>query len=132
VNVLVDQLEQPWSARKLVRILKNNLRPEIPFLDDVKHAHGYSKVTPFKREVSELIQEADSLERSESEGELEVDAFSLVCWNCRKEEHRYQDCLSEKRVFCYGCGTANTYKPNCVKCAKNLKPGISKSQYKQK
>ncbi|KAH8274495.1 hypothetical protein KR026_010750, partial [Drosophila bipectinata] len=105
--------------RKLVRILKNNLRPEIrhellnvdissvselretcrrreAFLDDVKHAHGYSKVTPFKREVSELIQESDSLERSKSEGELEVDAFSLVCWNCRKEGHRYQDCLSEK------------------------------------
>ncbi|KAH8283723.1 hypothetical protein KR054_006755, partial [Drosophila jambulina] len=155
VNVLVDQLESPWSTRKLVRVLKNNLRPEIrhellnvdvgnvlelreicrrreAFLDDVKQSHGYARGTPFRREVSELTPKLGSQVESESESELEIDAFSLVCWNCRKEGHRYQDCLSEKRVFCYGCGAANTYKPNCVKCTKNSQFGITKLQLKQK
>lgn len=29
VSVLIDQLEQPWNMAKLVRVLKNNMRPEI-------------------------------------------------------------------------------------------------------
>jgi len=103
VNILVDQLEIPWSSRKLVRVLKNNLRPEIrhellsvdistvselretfrrreAFLDDVKRANGYCKSSPFRREISELIPESESQKGSESENELEVDAITLKCW----------------------------------------------------
>lgn len=29
ISVLLDQLEQPLSSQKLVRLLRNNLRPEI-------------------------------------------------------------------------------------------------------
>jgi len=155
LNILVDQLEIPWSSRKLVRVLKNNLRPEIrhellnvdistvselretcrrreAFLDDVKRAHGYSKSSPFRREISELILESESQKCSESENELEVDAFTLKCWNCRKDGHIYQDCLADKILFCYGCGADNTYKSNCAKCAKNSKSGASKLPYKPK
>jgi len=32
----------------------------------------------------------------ESENEVDIEAFSLLCWNCRKEGHRYQDCVFER------------------------------------
>ncbi|KAH8292928.1 hypothetical protein KR044_009166, partial [Drosophila immigrans] len=154
ISILIDQLERPWSPVKVVRIIKNNLRPEIrheilnveirtvselreicrrreTFLEDVKRSHGYAKATPFKREVSELVQLQDDSE-AESENDLDVEAVSLICWNCRKEGHRYQDCISDRRVFCYGCGAANTYKPSCNRCSKNSKPGTSKLQHKPK
>jgi len=77
VSELVDQLEQPWTANKLVRVLRNNLRPEIrheilnldvrtvselreickrreAFLADVRRCSSYAKDTPFKREISEV------------------------------------------------------------------------------
>jgi len=54
---------------------------------------------------------------------LEIDAINrnipnnrLICWNCRKDSHRYQDCLEPRTIFCYGCGAQNTYKPNCQTC----------------
>ncbi|KAH8415747.1 hypothetical protein KR222_000976, partial [Zaprionus bogoriensis] len=153
ISGLLDQLEVPWSARKLVRVLKNNLRPEIrheilnveistvqelretcrrreAFLDEVKKMHGYVRASPFRREISEILQ--DSAERSaqEAEADVEIEAFTLVCWNCQKEGHRYQDCLAERRVFCYGCGAPNTYKPSCVKCTKNSKAGTSRLPFR--
>ncbi|KAH8338631.1 hypothetical protein KR074_002087, partial [Drosophila pseudoananassae] len=154
VSVLTDQLEQPWSTAKLVRVLKNNLRPEIrheilnvevntvpelreicrrreSFLEDVKRTHEYGKISPFRREVSELVPN-DEGEPNESDGEKLVEAFRLVCWNSQEEGHRYQECVSERRVFCYGCGAADTYKPSCLKCSKNFKGSTAKSKYKPK
>jgi len=98
--------------------LRETCRRREAFLDDVKRAHGYSKSSPFRREISELIPESESQKGSESENELEVDAFTLKCWNCRKDGHIYQDCLADKRLFCYGCGAGNTYKSNCAVCKK--------------
>ncbi|KAH8315350.1 hypothetical protein KR059_005688, partial [Drosophila kikkawai] len=96
-------------------VLRNNLRPEIrheilnieinpvsdlreicrrreAFLADVKRCSGYMRSTPFKREISEFSQEYETQLESEPECEVDVEAFSLLCWNCRKEGHRYQDC----------------------------------------
>lgn len=153
--MLLDQLERPLSPQKIVRLLKNNLRPEIrhellyieiktvselrdicrrreTFLEDVKRSQGFVKGTPFRREVSEIGQEEKEIESDSDSQVLEVDAFSLICWNCHKEGHRYQDCLAEKRVFCYGCGAINTYKPDCRNCSKNSKSCTKKSLPKPK
>lgn len=50
------------------------------------------------------------------------------CWNCEEIGHHWQDCLQDRRIFCYGCGAKHIYKPNCVECrakktntAKNFK-----------
>jgi len=92
----------------MVQELREICRRREVFLDEVKKIHGYAQASPFRREISEIVQ--DSKERSEQEAEtdLEIEAFSLVCWDCRKEGHRYQNCLAERRVFCYGCGAPNT------------------------
>ncbi|KAH8321096.1 hypothetical protein KR074_004409, partial [Drosophila pseudoananassae] len=163
VSSLVDQLDQPWTQQKLVRVIKNNLRPEIrheilnldiqkvselrgicrrreAFMADVKRSQGYSRSTPFKRDIAEFSEDYDVPEAEQSDDEAGIEAFSLLCWNCRKEghyepflnSHRYQDCISDRRVFCYGCGAPNTYKPNCGKCSKNFQAGTSKSQFRPK
>ena len=41
------------------------------------------------------------------------------CWNCDEIGHHWENCLEKRSIFCYGCGTKNVYKPNCVKCAAN-------------
>lgn len=45
-----------------------------------------------------------------------LDMNKLKCWNCDLFGHRYQECLAPRRVFCYGCGRLDTYKPNCQHC----------------
>lgn len=43
------------------------------------------------------------------------------CWNCEEEGHFWDMCLKERKIFCYGCGLRNVYKPQCLKCANNTK-----------
>ncbi|KAH8324762.1 hypothetical protein KR067_013050, partial [Drosophila pandora] len=133
ISVLTDQLEQPWGTAKLVRVLKNNLRPEIrhEIFKHVRRTHGYGKSNPFKRDVSEIIP-GDEGKPTESDDEEAVEAFTLVCWNCQEEGHRYQECVEERRIFCYGCGAADTYKPSCLKCSKNFKGSTAKPKYRPK
>ncbi|XP_033233219.1 uncharacterized protein [Drosophila pseudoobscura] len=152
---LMDSLESPLSEKSVVDILRRNLRPEVrhellnikitsvgelreicrrreSFLEDVRRNYGYQKSVPFRRQVAELVEEHmsdDATEFSEGEGEAEIGALALVCWNCHKEGHRYQDCESKRKIFCYGCGIPNIYKPACEKCQK--KNGRASTQPRQ-
>lgn len=66
------------------------------------------------------------IEFEENGGNLEelsqnVDALhkpNLInrCWNCDEIDHKWQDCLQDRSIFCYGCGAKNIYKPNCTEC----------------
>ena len=51
----------------------------------------------------------------------------LVCWNYDHEGHVWDMCLRERKLFCYGCGLKNAYKPQCPSCnvskSENLKKG---------
>lgn len=54
--------------------------------------------------------------------EATVDALNqastiMKCWNCNEPGHLWEDCLRDRVVFCYGCGTKNVYKPQCPKYA---------------
>lgn len=41
-----------------------------------------------------------------------------ICWNCEDIGHTFVDCTStDRKVFCYGCGAKNIYKPTCPKCS---------------
>lgn len=150
---LIDQMEIPIIKKNLVRILKANLRPEIrheilhleinsvselrdvcrrreAFLEDIKPQMNSGKLVPFRRNIAELVEHDKVVVQEETEEE--VGAVALICWNCQQEGHRYQDCLAERRVFCYGCGAAKTYKPNCARCQKNLKGGTPKFPLRQR
>ena len=144
-----DRLTTPLPENVLVEILRRNLLPEIQhellnieiksvsqlreicrkrefFIQDVVKKHSLSKHAFQRRQVHEMFGD-----HSESSDE-EISAISMVCWNCQKSGHRYQDCLDERRVFCYGCGAPNTYKPTCPSCSgpKNLRSSALKSARK--
>lgn len=55
----------------------------------------------------------------------------LTCWNCSEKGHRFEVCLGERKIFCYGCGAPNIFKPNCTKCTKFPKNYLSQNKPKQ-
>ena len=66
-------------------------------------------------------EEFNCSSRQETNTDMQVSAINnvprkLICANCDKEGHHWQNCLAERRVFCYGCLAKNVYKPQCPKC----------------
>lgn len=80
------------------------------FLHDVRKRNIIHRSGNFSGKVSEIFEEIESGEQ------VDISELGLICWNCKKTGHRYQECMSERNVFCYGCGTANVYKPTCSRC----------------
>lgn len=152
---LVDRLDSPFDDKTLVEILRRNLQPDIQheilnmsissvgqlreicrrrefFIQDISRKQGFgsNRHNNFVRRAAELeFSENNDPELLEFE---EVSEVSSVCWNCRKSGHRYQECLADRTIFCYGCGTPQVYKPNCRKCndSKNLRAFALKSAHK--
>lgn len=140
IAAMADQLSVPLTDSYMMGVLRSNLLPEIQ--QELLHVHINSvaelrqavrrheifkqqiaRVPNFNRPVqkkivSELTEQADSESESEvaHEEAEEVAAIEFECWNCSKKGHRYHDCRAERRVFCYGCGKPDTYRPNCTKC----------------
>lgn len=135
VVLLSDKLSVPLSDSSLLESLRSNLLPEIQhellyqvistvpqlrhtirtresFMQTVKP--GLRKPQPAPRRLVHEVAVATESESEEDEAELA--AVNLSCWNCGKAGHRYQDCMSERKVFCYGCGKADTYRPSCPQC----------------
>lgn len=87
-------------------------------------------VTPFRR--VNALDSTDCCIEALDNGELDnednifpsVNAISkpektFICWNCDGEGHRWDMCLKERRIFCYGCGLKDIYKPQCPTCLRN-------------
>lgn len=142
-------MTQHLGENVLVDILRRNLLPEIQhemlniqlvsvaqlrdicrrrefFLQDInKRQHAAKQFVP-RKQIHEIME--DNVETFDED----VSEISLLCWNCQKSGHRYQDCLEERKVFCYGCGTPNIYKPKCAKCtSKNFRASAPRSAHKQ-
>lgn len=156
---LTDRLKEPLSNIMLVEILRRNLLPEIQheilnlkitslqelrdicrrrefFLQDIrrKSGLGFSRPSLGSKRVSELdeLLVNDDVE-SLDEASEQISAVSLSCWNCHQTGHRYQECLANRTVFCYGCGLPDTYKPTCKNCnPKNCRTGAQSSAPKQR
>ncbi|XP_041451932.1 ubiquitin carboxyl-terminal hydrolase 14-like [Drosophila obscura] len=84
------------------------------------HASSKSRPVLMPRRSVNAVQcqvECETETEISEDEEMGIAAINLVCWNCEATGHRYQDCDSPvRRVFCYGCGKADTYKPSCKKC----------------
>lgn len=137
VSTMADRLKNPMSEVDLCETVIRNLRPEVRhellYLDInslsklrkevrkherfMKEVHSKESRTQRIRiaEVTNLDEESDS-DKAVSE---EVCAIGLLrCWNCDKIGHAYFDCMGPRRIFCYGCGQLDTYKPACPRCTK--------------
>lgn len=144
---ILDRLEKPIQESELVEILSHNLRPEIRhellYVPVYSIAHlrklvqmrenllgddyyrknalirntGYTGVRKQVAEV-EYTEDTTHIDMSLPLGNS-VDAIQqhIKCWNCDQVGHYWEDCLEERKVFCYGCGEKNSYKPQCVKCS---------------
>jgi len=120
INVILDEMERPLPNSKLVRILRNNLRPEIrheiinvdiscishlrkvcrkreTFLEGVKRSHGYAKRVPIKKDEAELGEDFGTEEVSGVEINGEIEALIVICWNCHKPRyHRRAELIGER------------------------------------
>lgn len=46
-------------------------------------------------------------------------AATIVCWNCWKPNHTYQNCRQKRFKFCYRCGQPNVTVSTCEHCSEN-------------
>lgn len=54
-------------------------------------------------------------------------ARQINCWNCEAEGHPWDMCTKERKIFCYGCGAKNVYKPQCEICMAKAKNSTKKA-----
>lgn len=142
ICTMLDRLENPIPETELVEILTRNLRSDIRHellyvpIYSIAHLRKlvqmrenllgddyFRKTAPVKppqcysrRAVAEL----DAPETITVESTVDAIRSSAIvtnCWNCGEAGHHWEDCLKERKIFCYGCGEKNTYKPQCVRCA---------------
>ncbi|KAI8126652.1 E3 ubiquitin-protein ligase RNF126-A [Lucilia cuprina] len=149
---ITDRLQTPISDFELIEILKRNLNPEVR--KELLHFDivSISQLREFVRKHEILEEELDSRrsnrnfisrklvsEIDDCVGENDQisieDIHEIICWNCSEKGHRFEDCLGERRIFCYGCGAPNIFKPNCTKCnkySKNYQAQPRPKQYQSK
>lgn len=147
---ITDRLQSPLHESEMVEILKRNLRPEVR--KGLLHFYigSVSKLREFVRKYEILEDELNPSPRinrtmlsRRNVSELETHGLAeedngqvdeikeLICWNCSEPGHKYDECMAERKVFCYGCGAPNTYKPSCTKCNKFPKNCHAQSKGKQ-
>ena len=140
ILTIADSLREPMSDSELTTEIRHNLRSELlhellhidtPDLATLRkechrHEEFYRSISSHSRSnfrkpvVNAIAHEDESGSDAEEISASDVCAVrsldNVKCWNCEEQGHRYHDCLQPRRVFCYGCGAAETYKPNCAKC----------------
>lgn len=140
ISALSDRLKTPLNDANLCAILLRNLRNEVrhelihldissvsqlrlevkrheKFMKDV---HDSETRRPVKAKVAEVSIPDINVKESDSDFEaIEICAVreNIRCWNCKKVGHTYFDRLEVRRIFCYGCGAKDIYRPTCPKCS---------------
>lgn len=159
ISAIVDRLDHPVPEEELVEILVRNLRldirHELLYVPIYSIAHlrklvqkreslmseePYRKGLPLKPNTSSQFNTRKSVAEVQfkEEGREEtppppcIDAVNnvLKCWNCEEAGHFWDNCLKDRTIFCYGCGTKNVYKPQCPRCA-NRKATFNSKNYQR-
>lgn len=145
VTSIHDRLPTQMSELELIEILTRNLRPEIRQdllyipVNSITHLRKLVHIREnflnddfVKRQLSNRTTNSYTIKRQiaeiseyplESCGDNQ-DSINAIqnfpteskCWNCNEIGHFWENCLNERKVFCYGCGAKDTYKPNCPTC----------------
>lgn len=126
IEKLVSRLRNPITEESLVRILirnsKMSLRYELMHLGITTLVRLREEIRTHEQFCKQTRQQSYRQPRpfvSELDEQTEIAAIqrkSMKCWNCGKVGHRYDYCLEPRSIFCYGCGAANVFKPNCIHC----------------
>ncbi len=142
ILAIADALSEPISDSELAQTIRNNLRSDLghdllhietPTIAALrKHCHRHeeffnnlraknsSSYPPVRRNVNEISLDEEP-EESQQGNQPQILAIRnenrTKCWNCDKLSHRFKDCPQPHRVFCYGCGAINIYKPTYPKCS---------------
>lgn len=119
-DLLYVQISSLSHLRRLVQRRENFLNDE-----HVKRNLAWRNATapqPSRRNIAEIEIGENEVSGSDREPDQFVDALqksavSFSCWNCDGIGHHWQDCVEDRRIFCYGCGLKDTYKPNCSRCS---------------
>lgn len=103
--------------RKLVQMRENLLNDE-SFKKNLCQKPSYTNVVSHNRKNVAEVQydESSDIPLDGCIDALKKDPSSIKCWNCDEIGHYWDDCLKDRTVFCYGCGSKNVYKPQCLKC----------------
>lgn len=96
----------------------------VPLEPDLAYKSNWSGKRPVVNEVSVQQEAVETAENSESEDgpvveSIDQDRPKLVCWNCRKEGHRFTLCPEKKQVFCHKCGKPQVITKNCPNCVRS-------------
>lgn len=143
ISAMTDKLRIPISDVDLCEILIRSLKPEIRH--EILHLNIASvaelrrevrKHEKFMRDIHLLDQRKTSkgkiatveccnndtevLDNSDCKNYVYSVQHTVKCWNCDQVGHTFHDCLDTKRVFCYGCGLRDTYRPKCPNCTMKL------------
>jgi len=136
VERLVARLRNPITEESLVRLLirhsNTSLRFELMHLgsntlarlrEELRTHEQFCKqikLQPIKSSlfprlfVSQLDGEKEEMQPNEVAA---MQRKPLKCWNCDSLGHRFDECLeNQRRIFCYGCGARNVFKPKCQTC----------------
>ncbi|KAL7725749.1 hypothetical protein ACLKA6_000640 [Drosophila palustris] len=108
-KLLFEVIESVGHLRRLVQMNENLIKELRSNSTDIAKPR-----LPASRQQVYALEEA--LSDAESNSELdtagEVAALrqagpKVKCWNCDELGHFWEDCLADRRVFCYGCGAPN-------------------------
>lgn len=139
-NLLCSKIEHPISEFELVRIAKSNLKESlgrivfpmfVSSIEQLRIACAEAErnflrkdnryVPPHSarlvRQVNEASIEVHRMNDDQNEQEIAAMGVMVTCWNCQKTGHVFKDCIStERHIFCYRCGKADTITPYCQNC----------------
>lgn len=120
-KLLYQPVHSVGHLRRLVQ-MNENLAYELNC-----RAEQVRKSKPFtpQRQIHALEESCAEPEEEDVQHDLELAALrnaheKLTCWNCDELGHIWENCLASRRIFCYGCGKPNVYKPQCKNCLQKL------------
>ncbi|XP_033252596.1 uncharacterized protein LOC117191964 [Drosophila miranda] len=139
---LIDKFGIKMAEEELIEILKANLLPETRhkiLYQSISSVGQLRRLVQMQENLVQELQKSDksrppvgrrsihSLEESRTKSDQEeyedisVEAIQSStakrsCWNCEELGHVWENCMANRRIFCYGCGAPNVYKPQCQTC----------------
>ena len=121
-ELLYVQVDSIAQLRKLCYMRENFFNEEAQKRSFINRTSPNSfvprkNISAFSSSENNLIEENISSSKDISVDAIQQNAkFEITCFNCDEPGHRWDMCLKERSIFCYGCGAKNVYKPQCSIC----------------